>query len=368
MYNSRGTLIEVHISDIHFGAFEPSIQYNILKEQFLNKIAELPKIDIISIDGDLFDRKFLANSEPVLYANMFVQDVINLSKARNATTVILAGTPSHDCNQERLFYHYLDDKTIDVRIVDTIRFETIKGCRILCIPELHSVDESVYQEVFFNSGWYDEAFIHGTYDGAAMPRSTERVLTAGDFIYLTGPAISGHVHQGGCFNGFYYYNGCPYRWKFGEEDDKGFLILAHDLDSGLHYVQFEKIESFRYDTIYLDEIISNDPKDIIEYINNRQRNDGIDFIKVRIRYPVESSNKTIINNYYRNNSRTKVEFVDSDEIEAARKEEILKTETQYSYLLDNSISDMERFVRYINESEGNEFITVEKLTELLKEI
>ena len=366
--NKRGTIIEVHISDIHFGAFDPKVQYNILREQFLDKINQLPRIDLISIDGDLFDRKFLANSEPILYANTFVQDVVNIAKSRNATTIILAGTPSHDSNQERLYYHYLEDPTIDVRIVDTIKFETVNGCRILCIPELHSVDESVYQNVFFNSGWYDEAFIHGTYQGAAMSRPTERLFTASDFIYLTGPAISGHVHTGGCFNGFYYYNGCPYRWRFGEEEDKGFLILAHDLDTGLHYVQFEKIESFRYDTIYLDELLSNDPREIVEYINKRQIEEGIDYIKVRFRVPVDGSNKTIINNYFRNNNRTKVEFMDIEELEEHRKQELLETETRYSYLMDPKISDMERFVRYINESEGNEFITVEKLTELLKEI
>jgi hypothetical protein len=33
--------------------------------------------------------------------------------------------------------------------------------------------------------------------------------------------------------------------------------------------------------------------------------------------------------------------------------------------MDNSISDMDRFVMYINNSEGYEFITVDKLKELL---
>ena len=60
--------------------------------------------------------------------------------------------------------------------------------------------------------------------------------------------------------------------------------------------------------------------------------------------------------------------MDIEELEEHRKQELLETETKYSYLMDSKISDMERLVRYINESEGNEFITVEKLTELLKEI
>ena len=38
-----------------------------------------------------------------------------------------------------------------------------------------------------------------------------------------------------------------------------------------------------------------------------------------------------------------------------------------NYIIDNSISDFDRFVRYVNESEGYEFITVDKLNELLSD-
>ena len=34
----RGSLIEVHIADIHFGVIDPKVQYTILLEQFINKI------------------------------------------------------------------------------------------------------------------------------------------------------------------------------------------------------------------------------------------------------------------------------------------------------------------------------------------
>ena len=161
--------------------------------------------------------------------------------------------------------------------------------------------------------------------------------------------------------------GCPYRWKFGEEEDKGFLLLTHDLDSQIHYVQFEKIESFRYDTIYLDELISEDPKKIIDYINTKQATEGIDYIKVKVRVDVPGYNKTIINNYYRNNSHTFVEFLDQSEIKKLKDEGEIETDEKYSYLIDKSISDFDRFVRYVNESEGYQFITVDKLNEILGE-
>ena len=366
---NRGILNEVHIADLHFGAFNPQTQYQILQEQFLLPISQIPKLDVIVVDGDTFDHKTMSNSDASMFASIFVDNLVQLAKSKNATLVLLHGTYSHDFDQLKLFYHYLEDKEVDIRIVTTIKFEMIKGAKILCIPELYGVDESVYQKYFFESGWYDEAFVHGTFKGAVYGDNVGagRLLTPEDFIYCKGVAIAGHVHKSGCFNGFFYYCGCPYRWKFGEEEDKGYLLLCHDLDTQIHYVQFQRIESFRYDTIYLDQLISEDPKQIIDYINKLKIEQGIDFIKVRFRVPVPGYNKTIINNYFRNNSNVNIEFMDIKEAEEKRKEEQIKQNSQYSYLIDNTISDFERFVRYVNESEGEQFITVEKLKELLSE-
>ena len=366
----RGTLIEVHFADLHFGAFDPKTQYDILMEQAITKIERMPSIDIISIDGDTFDHKVMCNSNAAMYATKFVDYLVGLCARKNATLIILGGTYSHDFDQLKLFYHYMDNSknnTVDVRVITNIQFEMIKGARILMVPELNGLDESIYQKYFHESGWYDEAFVHGTFEGSVygnLVSGNSRLLTAHDFNYCKGFAISGHVHKSGCFQGFYYYCGCPYRWKFGEEEDKGFLIVAHDLDTQIHYVDFQPLESYRYDTIYVDELISEDPKNICDYINSRRIEAGIDYIKVRFRVNIPGQNRTIINNYYRNNPTTFVEFLNNEQIEQSKHTETLESE-QYSYLIDKNISDLERFVRYVNEKEGAEFISVEKLNELL---
>lgn len=366
---ARGTLIEAHIADLHFGAFNPQQQFNILKEQVLSKLWLIPKLDIIVIDGDIFDHKVMSNSDATMYACSFVDQLVNIARAKNSTLVILHGTYSHDYDQLKIFYHYMQDKTVDVRVITNIQFEYIKGAKILCIPELYGLDESIYRHMFFESGWYDEAFVHGTFKGAVYGDNVGngRLLTPEDFKYCKGVVIAGHVHKSGCFNGFFYYCGCPYRWKFGEEEEKGFLLLAHDLDTQIHHVQFEPVTSFRYDTIYLDTLVSEDPKKIIDYINRLKVEQGIDFIKVRFRIPIPGYNRTIINNYYRNNSNTFVEFMDIKDVEEQKREEQIKQNSQYNYLMDKGISDFERFVRYVNDSEGCEFITVQKLTEILNE-
>ena len=366
---NRGTLIQVHIADLHFGAFDPKKQYEILQSQMLNKISMLPKLDVIVIDGDIFDHKVMSNSDSAMYATMFIDRLVDLARVKGSTLVLLHGTYSHDYDQLKLFYHYLEDPSVDIRIITTIKFEYIKGAKVLCIPELYGVDESVYRKVFFESGWYDEAFVHGTFTGSVYGDyvGAGRLLSPEDFIYCKGVAIAGHVHKSGCFNGFFYYCGCPYRWKFGEEEDKGFIILAHNLDTQMHYVDFQVIKSYTYETIYIDSIMSEDPKVIIDYINRLKVERGIDYIKVRFRVPVPGYNRTIINNYYRNNGTSYVEFMDQKEIQKANTNEEIAKSDEYGYLVDNSMSDIEKFVRYVNESEGFQFITVEKLTEILSE-
>ena len=367
--STRGILTEIHIADLHFGAFDPAKQYQILQEQFISRIAPY-NFDILSIDGDIFDHKLMANSDSVMFASKFVDDCVRLCKEKDATIVLISGTLSHDFDQLKLFYHYMQDSEVDIRIATTLQFEDIKGARILMVPEMNGLDESVYQQFFFHSGWYDEAFIHGTFEGAVygnMTTGQSRLLTVKDFIYCKGPVFSGHVHKPGCFQGFYYYCGSPYRWKFGEEEDKGFLIVVHDLDTHLNYIDFEPIKSFRYDTIFLDELVSEDPKAICDYINEKRITEGIDYIKVKFRVPVPGYNQTIINNYYRNNPNTFIEFEQQDREVQQRVEQQQAMNTQYAYLTSTGMTDFEKFVKYVNDSEGYQFITVEQLTELLKD-
>lgn len=364
----RGYLIEVLIADLHFAAFDPYTQYDILEHQFLNEIEQLPRIDIISILGDTFDHKLMANSDGIMMAIKFVDRLVNITRDKNATLLILAGTLSHDSNQLKLFYHYVADPTVDVRIVTTIQFEMVKGAKILCIPELYGIEEEVYRQYLFGSGYYDSAYMHGTFEGSVYGNNVGngRLFDIHDFSFCKGPIVSGHVHKAGCFDGYFYYCGCPYRWKFGEEEDKGFLIMLHDLNTGAHYTHFNKIESFRYDTITLDQLVNNDVKSTIDYINNLKYTRGIDFIKVKFKTPITGTNKTIINNYYRNNQQTFVEFMDAGELEAEKVREQVRN-SEYDFLLDDKLSTMEKFVKYVNHKQQSQFITVDQLRELLEE-
>ena len=242
----RGILYEVHIADLHFGTVPPKVEYEILHEQFIQKIMTLPRLDIISVNGDLFDHKLLSNSDAVLYASLFVDELCRVAKMFRATLILIEGTLSHECGQLKLFYHYINDPDLDIRIVNTIQYVYTHGAKILCIPELHGVDESVYNE-FLYQNYCDQVFGHMTFKGAVFGNNvgTGRLFCIEDFLRCRGPIISGHVHKPGCFDKDFYYCGSPLRYKFGEEEAKGFLIVLMDLDNRRYYTHFEEITSFR---------------------------------------------------------------------------------------------------------------------------
>ena len=368
-HTNRGTLIEVHIADLHFTAINPKTQYEILEQQFLNVIIDLPKVDIISIDGDLFDHKVMSNSDGALYATMFVDKLVQIARMKNATLVLIHGTYLHDADQLKLFYHYLEDPTIDIRIVTTIQFEYIKGAKILCIPELYGLDENIYRNHLYYSGLYDSCFMHGTIKGAIYGDNVGngRLFTIDDFCKCSGPIISGHVHKPGCFETYFYYCGTPIRYKFGEEEAKGFLIVAHDLDSGYHYTHFQEIKSFKYITVNLDKISNKSSKEIIDYINRYKTINEIDFLKVRFTVTIDKADKVIISNYFRTNPTTSVEFLDMEKETMKRLEQEIQIQNEYDFIFNDKYSDEEKFCMYVNKKEGCELITVDKLRQILED-
>lgn len=366
---NRGSLIEVHIADIHFGVIDPKIQYNILIEQFILKIKDI-NFDLISINGDLFDHKFQANTDAVLYAELFINECVNLCRTKGATLLLLHGTASHDSNQLKLFYHYLSDPSIDIRIIENTCFQIIKGKKILCIPEEYNKGKEYYEKFLFNSGFYDGVCMHGTIKGsiyganeANLSTKKNPIFDINSFCNCKGPIISGHVHVPGCFESHMYYTGCPIRWKFGEEEEKGFIVLLHDLDNRRYHVHFEEIKSFRYDTINVDHLLI-DPQKAISYVDELKKS-GIDFIRLKFTIDKEDC-LNIIKQYFQKDSTVKILETYKQEKEKIAMQEALQVKySGYDYILDDNLTPEDKLTRYINQEMGYKYITVEELKQVI---
>ena len=367
----RGLLTSIHISDLHFPVMDPKKQYDILEEQFLQKVETVPYLDLICVDGDLYDHKVMTSSDATLYASMFVARLVDICKEKNATLILLQGTISHDNNQLKIYYHYMQRKDVDVRVVTNLQFEIVKNARVLCIPELYGIPEEIYQQFLNYSGFYDLAIMHGTFKGAVYGDNVGngRLFRLEDFNNCRGPIIAGHVHKPGCFDNHFYYCGSPYRWRFDDDHKKGFIVVSQDLDSRYYYLDRIEILSDTYETITLDQLVNNDPKDTIDYINNLKVSKGIDYIRIKFTNDIPPSYKMALNTQYRDNDTITLEYYSKDEELRKQAEEQIKEDNEkYGFLLDPAISDMQKFVLWVNHLKNDEaFLTVEQLEQILSE-
>ena len=361
----------ISIADIHFGAVDPYYMYENLRSQFLAKIAQID-FDIIAICGDLFDSKFMANNPIVGYALAFMDALRDLCYLKQATLIIIDGTQSHDNGQLSLFYHYMSDPTVDIRIVEQMRFEYVKGLKILCIPERYGIPEEEYNKYLFQSGTYDLCLLHGTYKGsfkgteiATLKTNHAPIFSINMFRNCAGPILMGHYHKNMCFDTYAYYNGSAFRFAFGEENEKGFLFTIFNSYTRYHYTELIPIKSHTYVTININDLLNDDPKKIIEFIKSYKESHNIDYIRVQFNNANENMN--IVRSYFRNNSYVTLQELDKKTRQLEQIDQsVMEQNNQYSYILDNSIGDYDKFVMYMNQSEGSDFITVEELVNLLE--
>lgn len=366
--NPLGAVVEVHIADIHFGAIDPEKEYQILVEQFIKPISNL-KFDILSIDGDLFDKKFLASSPAIDYANRFIMDCVSLCEMYDATMIVLAGTKSHDADQLSMFYGLQYSSTVDFRIVEHIQFEYAKGLKILCIPEEYGKPAEYYADKLCNI--YDTVFMHGTVVGSVygankytLETKKAPVFSIEAFAGCKGPIIAGHVHKASCYNSYIYYVSNPIRYKFGEEEEKGYAIVLHS--PGGHLYHFEPIRSFNYITINREEIKSQDPNEVIRYLDNLQAN-GIDHIRIDFSNVSDPITQSLIEKY----SATNPNVVVKRYVEKSSSEEDQYTEdidsrfSEMGFLVDPATDPYTKFVNFVNHNEGKIILTVDQLKAIL---
>lgn len=376
----RGTLISIHIADLHFGVkqISPKTEYDILDEQFF-PIIENIYFDILSINGDLFDSKCTSYSEDAQYASIFFSRCVRRCKQIGATLVIIEGTEKHDAHQLSLFYHYLDDKELDLRIVNQVQFEYIKNARILCIPEMYNMGEDYYNYFLKDSGLYDAVFMHGMLEGAVytdkndLGKNTSKapVFNIHDFDNCKGYIASGHVHTPGCFNKRFYYCGSPMRYKHGEESEKGFFIILHNLDTQYHYAHFQPIKSFLYKTLFFDDIIKERPEVVLQYINDLMYKENIHNLRIqfnRVLNPNELDTLVILKTKLQGNKNINIDYNSTKKTEEQKMNgQIDSNYKEYSFIFDKNDTYENKFVNYVNKKEGHVFITVEDFKKILED-
>jgi hypothetical protein len=76
----------------------------------------------------------------------------------------------------------------------------------------------------------------------------------------------------------------------------------------------------------------------------------------------------IVRNYFKNSSHVTIDEIDRKDKQIEQIDQaVIEQNEKYSYVLDDAMSDYDKFVMYVNQNEGFEYISVDELTKLLEE-
>ena len=371
----------VMIADIHFGALPVERLYNEL-EIFLDFI-EKKSLDFIVILGDWFDKKINLNSKDAKYSTVFFERICQICIDNDIKLRIIQGTESHDNSQLEVLEILAKNKPVDFKVFYEVEEEELfPDFNVLYVPEeyINSIDEKYGK---YMNKKYDMIFGHGMIQEvkfAALIQSSETTMKKApifkskmlcDMCY--GPIFFGHIHTKDIFNDRLYYVGSYSRWKFGEEEDKGFYYVKYENDTKEFEAKFiVNDKAMKYDTIEIYEKESGfyklNTENQIKYIQNLIQSFEYDFLRLQfyISQGYENENLLInmINESFGKYKNLKLDFKVNSKIKSKREveEKINLLLDKYGFIFDNKIDTYKKINKFILEK-YNKDISVEKIKE-----
>lgn len=354
----------VTIGDVHIGATPAKQLRQELWKVFFPHLLSKDKLDIVVIAGDLFDTKLTLNGEDAKLAIDFMDTLVKVCKKKKSILRIIRGTRNHDLNQLNNFIYLEKDKTVDVRIFNSVAKERVLGLDILWLPEEYMEDQEKYYEEYFNDT-YDLAFFHGTFQhvGFSKALDSERpmkhapVFSYTDFEHMVhGAVMGGHIHNGGVYKDKIYYTHSFSRWKHGEEEVKGFLDFSYDKKT--HECEVTRIENILarvYRTIDISKLLKkNSVEKVIKYIKKLKKDSDIYDLKTVISKPeeVEESDLQIIRSYFNNDSTQKVKVTVKNTKQDQVRDEAKQLLETYSFIFNDELPKAEQISKFMELKNG----------------
>lgn len=228
----------ISISDIHLGdkRFDHITIRNILSKLLLEKLKD---IDVLFVDGDIFDGIINVNDLMFLDIHGFIVDLLREAARHNVIIRFLRGTFSHDRNQISWImklYRELGFKN-DVKYYDSIDVEYIQrlGITVGYMPDnlpYGNSDQaiSILKEKMLKLNkkqTLDYVLFHGSFEHiirGGVENAPKVLFKASQFSFVKKCVFAGHIHTPSIYKNVYY-NGSPNRMAHNEEEDKGYLYF-----------------------------------------------------------------------------------------------------------------------------------------------
>lgn len=316
----------VVIADIHYGKKDPKKLDNELNDYFFKYIENSDDTDMVVISGDLFDRIIRFNEPSGKSVLEFMDRLFDLSENKNFLLRLIKGTKSHDFSQLDVFKKDEIERP-NFKIINTLESEKIshngKEMNLLYIPEEYPHDKKeFYKDYIYDveDNTYDNIFGHGMLDFVTFvpdeddsenPVKSAPIMESEELMRINkGVTVYGHIHDFHDYKDKVFYTGSYSRYSFKDTEDKGFLVVNNDNETGEAEVEMIINEDApTYVTVNIDEYEELTEQKKLEIINEiRKENDYVRFVSsskdsVDILRQISSSDKSIKVQYNNKNIR-----------------------------------------------------------------
>ena len=361
------------ISDIHVGAMDLETLYNEYTELFINRIKKDNKLDFVIVCGDFFDHKFYLNDNAAKISYKMLKDLIEVCKDKDIPLRFVYGTESHECNQ----YDIMNVMKLydNVKVIKFVSDEELlPDLNILYLPEEHVNDmDEYYSKYLSNYDKYDYVFGHGVIrevmtdlsvhidNKSDDKRKKTKVFNTKELDNVCkGEVYFGHYHINIETDDKFFSIGSFSRWRYGEEERKGFYIVECNTDKEKYSHEYiENTLAKDYKTIrigYNNEVFTNEDKlkESIDGFNNMIKREAYDNIRVVFNIPINIEHPESTINYIKEtlkkSDKIKVEIVNGyiDEKRKIQKEKVNETNQLYSFIFDKNLPLEDKTSKFIS--------------------
>ena len=351
------------IADIHFGALPSDQLFFQLKERFL-KVLEKNPVEMLVLGGDLFHNIITMNYSTSHVVLMFMESVIELCRQYNILYVrIIQGTISHDNNQLHNFHMFENREDVDFRIIMNVEEEYFSShdINVLYLPEEYMKDPKEYYAPYLDNAdkRYDFIFGHGMVREVAFvakSQESENTMSKAPIFEskqlinaCKGPIFFGHIHIRTTVREHLYYPGSFSRWRFGEEDPKGWYLCVYDKD-GKYLTKFvENTYAPEYVTVSME--LTKEYAEHPELIDATLKNIPAEHLRLQITIGKVDSAFALkyLTDTYGKGSRVKIDIKNKEKefLDEQENEMMEKLKDKYGFVFDDSLTLAEVIQKFI---------------------
>lgn len=367
------------IGDIHFGYYPAELLYKEF-ELVINNITK--DIDAVFIAGDYFDTKLSLSSKHSLYAIKTFCGILDKCEQTNTKLRMIRGTASHDPENQLINLSSIAKSSkVDFKLYLTVGEEELfPDFNVLYVPEEYMENKDEYYKEFFNKK-YQCVIGHGMFEETNFV--TNKTLNMKKYPVFNstfiekicdGPIIFGHIHKSQKIRNRIMYTGSFTRSRYGEEEDKGFIIATYETENNSTDFKFIiNDKATKFDTVSIldtSEIFSLLLNDQIQFIKEMISTYKKDKLRIKINIPKNYDNTKVfidsVTTVFGNMENVDIVIMDNtkEETKQKTKEIVDKLMLKYNFIFDKSISYEEKIQQFIYNKKG-EKIDLENIRKII---